>query len=79
MSDEGLAALREIRDLLIERKAIDAAQDEEIAALYERQAALEAKSGRQGVRLGKVEARLKGLAYEHSLLATRLLILEGRR
>lgn len=77
MSDEAVAVLLEIRDLVMRPRAADLAQDAEIAALYDRMAALEAQLGRLGVRVGKIDARERGRAHEIRELAARVLVLEG--
>lgn len=77
MSDEAVAVLLEIRDLVLRPRAADLAQDAEIAGMYDRLAALEAQLGRLGVRVGKIDARDRGRAHEIRELAARVLVLEG--
>lgn len=78
MSDEGMAALREIRDLVVRVTAEIRVRDEELAALYDRVADLEAKCGRHSVRIGKNDARFRAASYEISALSNRVLRLENR-
>lgn len=78
MSDEGMAALREIRDLVVRVTAEIRVRDEEMAKLYDRIAELEAKSGRHSVRIGKNDARFRAASYELSMIANRVRLLENR-